>query len=534
MATTVSLKERFAALQARAAAAVTAAGEKTKAEQRVKAEKRVERAAEKRLKKHVQSQFKRLDPADRELLLAEFGGDEKAAEKAAAEMLKGMDANRQWHLKWAGWNVSIGLRLKRLLELAALRGDAEGALKSYEQLPAGVEKDGLVADATEMLSAIDAEKSNLETDSMLRFFAWEANLVSLEDPGEKRIVQEIEAGLKGNYLRELPTEEAEEIRAAGKKAKAEGREEKHTPFIRVMRHPLPKPDNRDSLVNFRCITYVEDDDRERQSRNRLVFYGLNGLWSGYLAGKKEDRKAYTEFRKGCMELGDLASGKAGVGIGDISPDDPWILKRRDPETKQLVPMTHRETGEIVKDWGPVIMVVRDTKSGQVLYFPVLNREVEVPGLPKAYVASGMFMPLLKAGAWEEGPDGVLRPVEFRFEAGKAFASLRPASRDIWLDPWQLKTLKAIARFAGNLEAPPRDDDREGGTPEVPETPVTSPAQLPVEPRTERGSRSDGSKAGEGRRNRGKPKGGKPAVDDEVPDLSRVRTLADGRAAVGEE
>ena len=119
-------------LQSRAAAAVTAAGEKTKTEQRVKAEKRVVRAAEKRLEKHVQSQFKRLDPTDREALLAEFDGDVDKAEEAVVVLLKDTPPDRQRYLKWAGWNVSVGLRLKRLLELAALRGDAEKALESYK------------------------------------------------------------------------------------------------------------------------------------------------------------------------------------------------------------------------------------------------------------------------------------------------------------------------------------------------------------------------------------------------------------------
>ena len=155
-----------------------------------------------------------------------------------------------------------------------------------------------MAEAIEMIGAIDTEKAGLEADPLLRFFGWEATLVSLEDPGEKRIIQEIEVGLKGGYLRELLTEEAESIRETGKKAKAEGREEKNTPFIRIMRRPLVVPENRESLVNFRCVSYNEDNDRERQSRNRLIFYALNLLWSEYLGAKKEDRKAYTEFRKG--------------------------------------------------------------------------------------------------------------------------------------------------------------------------------------------------------------------------------------------
>ena len=222
-----------------------------------------------------------------------------------------------------------------------------------------------------------------------------------------------------------------------------------------------------------------------------------------------------------MEFGDLASGKTGVGIGDMSPDDPWIPKRRDPKTKELVPLTHRGTDEVVKNWGPVVAIVADRKYGQVVYFPVLNREVEAPGLPKAYIGSGMFMPLLKAGAWEEGADSILRPVEFRFEPGKAFASLRPASREIWREPWQLGTLKAIARKTGKLEVPPKRMTVKAELPRLPETPVANPVQLPAQPRTQRGSRSDGSKAGEGRRDHGKPRGGKPAADDKVPEpLSR--------------
>lgn len=531
------LKAQLAARQTRAAAMVAEADKKKAAEKVTNEKKKVERAAEKRLEAHVHSQIKRLDPADRELLLAEFGGDEEAAEKAAAEMLKGMTPERQRYLKFAGWNMATGLRHKRLSELVIVRQQLVDELETYNSLPAGAEKDALVAEVTGNISVADTEKTGLEADPMLRFFAWEATIVAMENPGEKQIVAEIEVGLKGGYLRELPTEDAEAIRTAGKLAKAEGRDERSLPFIRILRRPAPNPKDRESLANFRCVSYNEDADRERESRNRLVFYALNGAWSDHLTERKEGRRAFTDFLKGCQEFGDLASGKAGVGIGDISKEDPWVPKRRDPETKKLVPLTHRGTDEIVKNWGPVVAVVAERTYGQVVYFPVLNREVEIKDFPvKAYVASGMFMPIFKAGAWEEGPDGVLNPVEFRFEPNKGFAGLRPASREIWREPWQLSILKTILQKAGKLEAPSKENDREGITPKSgdgPEEPETKPAgQLKTRPRTKRGERLDGTEAGEPRARTRRRSGGS-SDEEEVPDLSRVGTLAEGQQAVGE-
>lgn len=539
-ATTTSLREQLAALQTRAATAVAAVEEKVKAERQAKVEKRVEMAAEKRLEKHVDSQFHKLSPAEREALLAWFDGDEAKAQKAAAEILKGMTPDRQRYLKFAGWAiVPTGLQLQRIAELEDLRRDAEAALESYKSLPNGAEKDEFVATATNMLSTIDEERAELDANPLLRFFSWEATLSSLENAGEKRILAEVESGLKGGYLRELSAEEAEEIVSSAKKAKAEGREEKHLPFMKFRRpKPVPDPADWNSLVNFRYFTYAEDSDRERESRNRMVFYALNRAWSDHLTARKESREAFKGFQEKCVTLAELAEGKDWVGIGDISKEDPWIPKRRD-ETKQLVPMTHRGTDEVVKNWGPVIAVVAQRKFGQVVYFPVLNREVEIPILdekkepvfPKVYVASGMFMPLLKAGAWDEDPSGVLQPVEFRFEAGKAFAGLRPASREIWRDPWQLKVLKAIARKAGKLEAPLKEETESegGGTPEEPQegelTGESAGVRLKTKPRTRRGRRSDGSGAGEPR-NQGA--NGQSQQDDGPSDheLDRIRTAGD--------
>ncbi|KKS45620.1 MAG: hypothetical protein UV10_C0018G0013, partial [Candidatus Azambacteria bacterium GW2011_GWA1_42_19] len=199
------LKAQLAARQTRAAAMVAEADKKKAAEKVTNEKKKVERAAEKRLEAHVHSQIKRLDPADRELLLAEFGGDEEVAEKAAAEMLKGMTPERQRYLKFAGWNMATGLRHKRLSELVIVRQQLVDELETYNSLPAGAEKDALVAEVTGNISVADTEKTGLEADPMLRFFAWEATIVAMENPGEKQIVAEIEVGLKGGYLRELPT-----------------------------------------------------------------------------------------------------------------------------------------------------------------------------------------------------------------------------------------------------------------------------------------------------------------------------------------
>lgn len=516
-----ALRAQLGATKDKAAAVITTAVETKKVFDAEKALAREKKAVQKRTAAFVESQYKRLLDGERAALLAEFDNDVEKAKEAAADLLIRMNEKQIRYWRFAGWNISVGLRLDRLVGIRQGLPEIENQLAEFGRL-------GITGDAVTELEVLKASAESeiveLEKDPTVRFFS---RVTGYEDlTSEKEIKTALEAAVGDGYLELLTVETATELREAGRKAKEKGEEDHSRRFLRILKvRPSPGMDW-DNLSNFLCYSWVESNDKTRLSRNRLVFFALQPLWLEAQKARKESREAFKDFRQKCQLLADAAGGdKAGIYWGHIDTNDPWTPMRRDKETKQFTPMTNRTSGEVIKNSGSLVAVVSVKGDTPIIYFPVLNREVTVEGIPKTYIGSGLFMPLKVYGAYEETTDGALVPILFRYYPGKGFAGLEPVDRKIWREKWQLWNLTAILRKAAGIQDPSKEDDDRGESNGMSElgssgTRMTNPAQLQTRPHTKRGQRNDGSRAGEGRK--GRNSGG-----DEPPKVpTRVRTLAD--------
>lgn len=513
-----ALREQLNQTKTKAAAVVTAATEAKRAADAGKALAKEKKAVEKRTAAFVESQYKRLSPSEKERLLAEFDGNLELAMEKAADLIGSMDEKQLKYWKFAGWDILVGLLLDRLVGIRQGLPEVDSQLAEFGRL-------GITGDAVSELEALKvsaiAEIAGLEKDPTVKFLS---RVTGYEDlTGETGIKAAVEAAVKDGYLELLATEVATELRDAVRKAKERGEEDYSRRFLRILKgRPSPGMDW-DDLSHYHNYSWVESDDKTRQSRNRLVFFSLQPLWLEAQKARKEAKEAFKEFRQKCQLLADAATGdKAGVYWGHIDAQDPWIPQCRDQETQQFVPMTNR-SGEVIKNSGSLVAVVSTKGNTPLIYFPVLNREVIVEGIPPTYVGSGLFMPLKVYKAWEEQADGTLVPVMFRYYPNKGFAGLEPVDRKIWRERWQLWNLTALLRKAAGIQPPPKEDGHDEQQAEAPEKAPANPAQLPVKPRTQRGSRSDGSKFGEPRRGKGRRNDG----SNEPPEVpANVRTLAD--------
>ncbi len=180
--------------------------------------------------------------------------------------------------------------------------------------------------------------------------------------------------------------------------------------------------------------------------------------------------------------------------------------------------------------------------------PVVNYGPMVVEFPKPGVLrilnsvnSGMFHAFRTAGAWEQDTEGKFQPVDFRFFSGKNpktgqdnnFAGLKPVKDEVERSPSQLGRLRAILCLAGGLQAAEQTTEDSAETDTKPEAAGVSEEYRAPEPTVQLDTKSR-IKRGEKRhssQSRGK---GRPKAEDEAPDLSRISTLADGQAAVGDE
>lgn len=472
----------------------------------------------------------------------------KARAKAAEKAAKVEEAKELKYLIDAGYTPVIATGVAELQEIYGLYEQAETELSNARRT-----KDEAVTTAAQaVVDEVKSEKERLESDSDVAFFGWLRwlEIQTETNPDKKLALGEINQAVEDKLLREIDGETASRIQAEAKQAKADGRDaERSAPFFAVRVKPrggVPQG-QMEPADHFRYVSgghefYARNTEG---ARKRLVFFALQDLWKAVGEAKKAEWVAKQEIKAHShLTPAEIAAGKTGQAWAEIKQDNPWrpqifnksYVDQGTGRTGRMEPLMR--DGKEVINYGPVVIESVPNQNPKLGTIRILN-----------IVSSGMYHPLRLAGAWNE--DG--SPRDFTFFIGNNprtgqpnnFAGLKAAKEgvDVLMSPGRYGRLRAILCLAGGLQQ--ATEKTEGAEPEAGVdkdlneeylAPEKSTIQRDSQPQTERGSRADGTAAGEPRRQvRGKSrKSARPQAEEPVPDLSRVSTLADGRAAVGDE
>lgn len=430
----------------------------------------------------------------------------KAKAKAAEMQAKAEKARERKHLLDAlPGNDEKEVKEKRLEEIEQATAEyqeicnllneaAVELLRAKKSAPA--ERDQLVATAQAMVDEVRYEKERIESDPDVVFFGWLRQLANqTENPDHRVALNEIERAIAKGLLREISGDMAKEIQKAAKKAKEEkgyqNYEERQAPFFWVRVKPRGstpqgemEPDSHFRYISGGADFYAQSSEG---ARKRLVFFALQELWKAVGEAKKAAYEAAQNVKQHShLELSEIAAGKTGQAWAEVTAEKPWKPTFFSRETQKVERLM--KNGKEVVNYGPV--VVESPRPGVLR---VLNA-----------VHSGMFHPLRLAGAWE-GQDGKLVPVDFKFFPGdNPFAGLRPVNGALESLPGKVGRLRAILCLAAGLQAPAKKEETDGGDGASGALPVEMVHALTTRP----GYRSDGSKAGEPRKGKGKSSKGR--------------------------
>ena len=446
---------------------------------------------------------------------------EKAKARAAERLAKAEKARDQKYLLdcLTGTKEEKGQRLSEIEqalaeydEICDLENEADLELLRATNKSAAADRDTNVANAKAVLDEIRAEKTRVETDPDVKFFGWHRQIErQTEKPDRRKAVEEIDRAMNEGLLLEITGERAHEIMATGKKDKeTQQPEERHTPFfyIRVKPSGSTPQGEMEPDDHFRYISGGVDfyERTPEGARKRLVFFNLQGLWKAFTEARTAAHEAAKEVKKhSYLTIADIAAGRTGQAWAEVTEANPWRPVVFNRETEKMEPLM--KDGREVINFGPIVVEGISTGDPRIGILKVPN-----------IVPSGMYHPLRLVGVWDENGE----PLEFKFFAGNNphsgapnnFAGLKPVKDTVDLPPAKLGRLRALLCFAGGFKAP---DKKEGNVSESPSTPAT-----------ERGHRSDGTKAGEPRH--GKKSGGKTGrrnTGEEIPEVPRgIQSSAD--------
>jgi hypothetical protein len=425
-----------------------------------------------------------------------------------------------------------------LEELYKLREELERAkVDAYKAEPA--DRDQLIATVESGLVEVNAEIATIEGDSdttRLTYIRW-LERETEERPTRGLLLEEVDANLNKEkpaegLLREIKGDEAREIAEEGKQAKAQGRNsERYYITVRLKSRGSVPQGQQEPDDHFRFITAGAgyQDRTADGGYKRLLYHTMRYLNDAVQDARKAEWSVRQDIKHHShLTIAEGAAGKTGQAWAEVTKEDPWRPTKWDGE--KLVPMTNPD-GSPRLNFGPVVLEFVPNQNPKLGTLRVLN------------VTSGMYHALRAAGAWND--DGT--PREFTFFTGdnprtgkpSNFAGLKAANGDVdvLMSPAKYGRLRAILCLAGGLKATEKSESE--GKAEEPLSPEAAGefappgAKLDSGTKTKRGERADGTRAGEPRQSKKGRKSGRPQSEDETPDLSRVSTLADGQAAVGD-
>ncbi len=402
--------------------------------------------------------------------------EKKAVREAriADKQAKAQAERDKKHLRLAGLTEELEAQVDSLDGISQLLDEGERALAQARKLRSS-DKDERVAEAQALIAELANEKARIETDPDVKFFTWLrwVERVTEERPNRQLAQEEINEAIKDGLLREISGTTADEIQAAVRQAKDEGRqlEERRAPFFWIRLKPrgsVPEGE-REPHENFRYVSgggdfYARTPDG---ARKRLVFFALQALWRAAMDAQKARYEHAKEVKEHShLSLADIANGMSGQAYAVVEASKPWQPMVWSHEESKMVPFMRG--GKAVTNYGPI--VVESPRPGRLRFLNV--------------VSGGMFHPLRLNGAWEEqtNPESgetQYVPVEFKFYTGtnprsgrpSNFFGLTPVDAGVERSRGQLARLRALLCLAGGLEVPART---EGESPAV-ETAGAEPA-----------------------------------------------------------
>lgn len=385
-------------------------------------------------------------------------------------------------------------------EICNLLREAEVEL-SRARKSALAEREQIVATAQAMVEEVRSEKERIESDPDVAFFGWLHQLAKQkENPDQRLAVALINGAIAKDLLMEIDGKTARARQEAAKAARAakeaeeakevwrqqkQHEENRQAPFfwVRVkprgnVRQGEMEPDDHFRYISGGTGFYDRSTDG---ARKRLSFFALQDLWRAVNDAKKAAYEAARDVKQhSYLELREIAAGQTGQAWAEVTAARPWEPTIFNRETNQVERL--KKDGKEVVNFGPV--VVESPKPGVLR---VLNT-----------VQSGMFHPLRLAGAWEE-KDGKFESIDFKFFPGDSpFAGLKLVDDTMHcLSQARLGRLRAILCLAGGFQPPAKKEEANGGG---------ASKALPEEVHaltTRPGYRSDGTKAGEPRKDKGR-------------------------------